>query len=257
MNNKIITSILTATFIFCAFPNLKTLSREDKAIDNLEEISDLKRLSTEENVSYEPKYEPKIERRSRLNYQVSSIDNRGEKRKGLFTNRAAGTRNSELSERNRIVIIAPNTYATTISSHPTFYFKAPRANMEISVLIESTTGIIFEKKIAAKRGMNKISLPEDTKGLVLDENYKLVVTEVISQNDPTKNVSAQVWLFRTELNSIQNAQLANLADPEQQAIFLANNGIWYDAVARLIPNKESKELLDKLLTQGGLEALLN
>lgn len=253
MNNKIIISILTTIFIFSAFPDSKTLSREDKAIDNLEKLSDSPQFKTEENISYEPKKE----RRSRLNYQVSSIDNRGEKRKGIFTNRAAGTRNSELSQRNRTAIIAPNTYATTISSHPTFYFNAPRANMEISILIESTKKIIFEKNIIAKKGINKISLPKDTKGLALDENYKLVVTEVISKKDPARNFSAQVWLFRTELNSIQKAQLANLADPEQQAIFLANNGIWYDAVARLIPNKESEDLLNELLIQGGLAALLN
>ncbi len=174
----------------------------------------------------------------------------------FFNPRATATRNDRDrdSNLNTVGIIAPNEYAYTISSHPTFTLYLPIKGRNINLLLEEkgtdSNQLIWEENIqVAKAGINTVTLPRDKKGLQVGKDYRFVVSEIVNPQDRSEDIVAQVWLSRLELSTATKAKLANINDAGERAIILAEQGIWYDSVALLINSTKDSDLFASLLNQ--------
>lgn len=186
-------------------------------------------------------------------------------RKRVINVRGTATRNSDpnMLDLNFPVIIAPKEIANTISARPQFLVYLPKGS-KISMLLEEK-GPDFNKKIweqnfqVTSTGITKVTLPKNTEGLEVGKEYRLLVNKVVSDDDRSADIIAQVWLKRVEIEDSDRALIKSAENLVDRAAILAGLGLWYDTTALLADNQNSGsiDLLGDLLKQVDLSELTN
>lgn len=202
-------------------------------------------------------------RARRISYRIPP-GARAKNRSRIITARGTATRtiNGVTSVANFQTILAPDHVTNTISSHPTFAVYFPEAGGDFVVSLEEK-GTRFNKTIweqnlkVNKAGIKTIALPSSKPGLQPGKDYRFSVKMIVNPNDRSQDIVAQVWLEKVELSAAQKAKINDIADTNDRAIALAQEGVWFDSVSLLVQKRDrnSQELLANLLEQVGLEEL--
>jgi len=123
----------------------------------------------------------------------------------------------------------------TISDRPTFFWHLSndsRVPVQF-VLVDTQSGETLIDKLfpatAAKAGIMQFTLPSD-KALLPGRQYLWSVV-LRCNDDPSKNPLAQGYLTRVQPSADLSRQLASTSTPTTQAELLAQQGLWYDALA--------------------------
>jgi Domain of Unknown Function (DUF928) len=139
--------------------------------------------------------------------------------------------------------------------HPTFWFYMPYGDK-----IHSTKFILKDKigkevyrarvPITTSPGIIRVSLPPEAKPLENGKWYEASFSVKLKCPSTTIENSVTAWVFREDLSNLLKQQLEQ--QPKlQQAIFYAQNGFWYDVLAKVV------ELKQKNLDDGGWRSLLD
>lgn len=195
----------------------------------------------------------------RISYRIPALA-RANNRSRIITARGSATRNGLNSNENFQTIVAPNHVANTISSHPTFAVYFPEAKGNYVVALEEKgrkfNKIVWQQNLSVdKAGIKTITLPANKVGLQAGIDYRLSVQKVVNSNDRSQDIVAQVWMQKVELSPEIRRKIDNIKDLNDQAIELANQGVWFDTVALLVNQNDraSRKLLANLLEQVGLQ----
>jgi Domain of Unknown Function (DUF928) len=148
-------------------------------------------------------------------------------------------------------------WGKSTQEHPTFWFYVPYSTSIHSsrFLLKNKTGkLIYQASlpITGTPGIIRVAIPPDTTPLENGKWYEasLIVNIRCSSRTRLDNYLT-AWVLREELSAPLKEQLNKQTTPLQQAIFYAENGLWYDALAKIA------ELKQQNLDDGGWQSLLD
>ncbi len=84
-------------------------------------------------------------------------------------------------------------------------------------------------------GLNQVTVPNHVQELQTGGRYRWTLSLICNPRRPSQNAYATAWVERIALTSAQQAHLKS-SPKQEHANVLAQNGIWYDALANLINN---------------------
>lgn len=155
----------------------------------------------------------------------------------------------------------------TTNARPTFYWhlpEGPATKANFLLLANKDQDVVYETTVdlPAKAGVMSFTLPKDAPALAPNQQYHWFLVAQCNQKNLSANPSVEGWIERVELEPglMQQIETADLAT---RATLLANNGIWYDALAasaqlrtQQADSKEAKAAWAKLLQSVGLNDLV-
>ncbi|MEL7036964.1 MAG: DUF928 domain-containing protein [Cyanobacteria bacterium J06592_8] len=162
--------------------------------------------------------------RTRVNFQPSSD--------GVPDGSASGGSRGNL----RLLLPETNKSWLTTKEKPTFFIYVGKKNIQEVQLIlkdQETQDIIYENSIELNgdTGIFPIPLPDDAPSLEVGKIYELAFIYGVE--------NANGMIQRVELNPTVSNQLEN-ADPLDQAVLYAENGIWFDTLEIMAELKRSQ-----------------
>ena len=115
-----------------------------------------------------------------------------------------------------------------------------------------------------KPGLVQLQLPKNIKGLTVGKQYRWTVSLVCNLKRPSLSIYARSWIARVPLTELNDfSKTASEQQVRDKAVFYAQQGIWYDAVATItqayLSNPENSfhaTYLRGLLNQVGLSNVL-
>ncbi|MDY7020128.1 MAG: DUF928 domain-containing protein [Cyanobacteriota bacterium] len=128
----------------------------------------------------------------------------------------------------------------TTQANPTFFIyvgKRDTDKVNFTIIDQETQTTIYETEIdmSGDSGIISINLPANVASLEIGKTYNWVVGAIEENALETANGSIK----RVELNPTVSSQLEN-ADPLDQAVLYAENGIWFDTLEILAEQKQSQ-----------------
>lgn len=174
----------------------------------------------------------------------------------------SGTRGSGEHADLILKVIAPPHTGRTLEPQPTLYWyqsKPVKVSLELYVTDVKSMKTVLDRKISGegKAGFQSFSLADSGIRLEPNKQYEWSVTAP-SKNDPSEEAVAVGSIVRVEPTDAQAKAPSKPATPEE-AVRLAEGGIWYDAfaaVSQLIEaeptNPEFRALRTALLRQAEL-----
>jgi hypothetical protein len=136
-----------------------------------------------------------------------------------------------------IAVIAPDHTGLTTQSQPTLYWFASKpVSGRVAVTIQDKKGIEppMEKHLALSEavGMIPVRLAELGVQLQPGNEYRWSVAVVADSASQSRNLLTSGTIRQTDSRDTIQAHLSNLP-PERAAFVLAEQGLWYDALAQL------------------------
>lgn len=162
-----------------------------------------------------------------------------------------------------IAVLAPDGTGQTTLAQPTLYWFTPVAidqPVEVVIVDEATDKTVYETTLDGHiaAGVSALPLGKFRVSLRPDRDYRWSVSVVRDQNQRSMDSFASGTIRRTEMPRRLAVTLNKTAAPEMP-YFLAENGLWYDALAvlsvRIMRDPDDKELRAaraSLLDQVGL-----
>ncbi|MCU0537026.1 MAG: DUF928 domain-containing protein [Hydrococcus sp. Prado102] len=138
---------------------------------------------------------------------------------------------AQLSTNNTSEIV----FAQTVSERPSFWFYVPyKLNPDIPIEFvlqdEQQKNDVTSLTISSSTpGVAKISFPATSAPLEIGKMYHWYFLVYCDTNRP---VFVEGWVQRVAIQPTLNERLQK-ATPRERVALLANNGIWYDAIAQL------------------------
>ncbi|OUC11942.1 MAG: hypothetical protein B0A82_24885 [Alkalinema sp. CACIAM 70d] len=103
-----------------------------------------------------------------------------------------------------------------------------------------------------KSGLNQVQVPASASELKPGHLYRWTVSLVDPSDRSVSNLVTRGWIERVELAPAQSKQLMALQSPMERANFLAETGLWYDALTEYIQslhtNPQKQQPLNSLLS---------
>jgi hypothetical protein len=135
-------------------------------------------------------------------------------------------------------VLAPADHAgLTVEEQPTLYWfisRVPAVPIELTVSTDGGTQPVLETRLAAPAtaGVQRTRLADHGVRLVPGVRYRWFVTAVADPDRRSRDVLAGGMIERVEAAETLRARLAG-ADPTRRAFLLAEEGLWYDAIATI------------------------
>jgi hypothetical protein len=169
---------------------------------------------------------------------------------------ANGTASSNLSNQDGLTLILPNiTPALTAEARPTFLFYVPKTKAQQvefrlfakveNELGEPQTGIYrqaidLSDELNGQSGVISYTLPANAPALELNQSYSWSVSLVCNTSKRQRDIVMHGDIERVELSNTVATAIAQ-ADPAEQALLYAQDGIWYEAAAILASLNSEKD----------------
>lgn len=186
-------------------------------------------------------------------------------RKPLLRTDGAGSRGCPEGLFGSLNLLVPNDHVgLTISERPTFswYVSAVSSTpMQFALVEPGVAKPLLVKQIKVdKPGLVQLQIPSYVKGLAVGKQYRWTVSLVCNVKRPSLSIYTRSWITRVPLSKIDGfSKTASSQQVSDKAIFYAQQGIWYDAVATItkayLSNPENRfnaMYLRGLLEQVGL-----
>jgi Domain of Unknown Function (DUF928) len=132
-------------------------------------------------------------------------------------------------------------WARTVSLRPAFWFYVPytlNANIPIEfVLKDEQNNVLYKTQFSVPEsspGIVKFPLPDTVDPLQTDKMYHWYF---LVYCHPTTPVFVEGWIQRIVPDPALEGQL-EAATPREQIALYANNGIWYEAIANLVEQRQ-------------------
>lgn len=190
-------------------------------------------------------------------------------RRPLQRTDGAGSRGCPEGLFGSLNLLVPNDHVgLTISERPTFswYVSAVSSTpMKFALVEPGVAKPLFVKKIKVdKPGLVQLQIPSDIKGLTVGKQYRWTVSLVCNLKRPSLSIYARSWIARVPLTEVNDfSRTASEQQVRDKAIFYAQQGIWYDAVATMTKaylsnpdNRSHATYLRGLLNQVGLSDVM-
>ncbi|WP_019505902.1 DUF928 domain-containing protein [Pleurocapsa sp. PCC 7319] len=155
---------------------------------------------------------------------------RGEKREQA--RKAGGSRGCRIPLRDTVTLLIPQDHtATTVSSHPTFFWHlSQKLSLPLRfTLLEPGKKPILTKELKPEPGIVALKLPQSSKPLEVGKTYRWTVTVICNDDKPSRNLFAQAWIERVSL-ATSNSNSENASNKSSCSDEYAQVGIWYDAL---------------------------
>jgi hypothetical protein len=136
-----------------------------------------------------------------------------------------------------IAVLAPDETGETTLAQPTLYWFASApvfAKVELAIIEEATQKTVFETRMdgPTEPGIVAVPLGKLRVSLRSEREYRWSVSVARHANQPSPDLFASGSIRRTEI-SAELAGRLNRTSPAEMPYFLAENGLWYDALAVL------------------------
>lgn len=147
---------------------------------------------------------------------------------------ASGSRGCPGKPVNITSLIPTDHTPTTISAQPNFLFSVefvPNLSVRFSLVEPRVSEPLWESNIAVNRsGILSVSIPPSVS---LEEGKKYVwnLEVICNPNHPSESWLDRGAVTRVPLKPELARKLAEANSELEKAVILANNGIWYDAIA--------------------------
>jgi len=157
----------------------------------------------------------------------------------------AGTRSSNCQNPSKPLkaLIPSSQFGVTVAEHPTFFVYMPAlssqtSSVPVEFVVEDTDGNeLYEATFntSGMPGIVMLSLPTNVglSPLEIGQDYRWAFSIICKQDDRSRDITAEGWVRRVELNSTLKTQLAQ-ATPQKQVELYAEAEIWQDALATLV-----------------------
>ncbi|NJL50978.1 MAG: DUF928 domain-containing protein [Hydrococcus sp. SU_1_0] len=134
-----------------------------------------------------------------------------------------------------ITSLIPTSHtATTISAQPNFLFlvkSVPNLPVRFSLIEPRVTEPLWKSNITVNRaGILSVSIPP-TVSLDVGKEYVWNLEVICNPSRPSENWYNRAVIKRVSLKPELAAKLDETNSETEKAVILANNGIWYDAIA--------------------------
>lgn len=151
-----------------------------------------------------------------------------------------------------LMVLGPkNNVGTTVETSPTFWFYIPYAKtIEIEyakfLLLDPQGGGLKQAisvELPDTPGIVKLNLPEDKsiwvngKSLEAGKQYDWYFSVICDENQPAGNPTVSGSIKRVELSPELENQLQK-ENPARNYLTYLENGIWYEAIDRLVENRD-------------------
>jgi Domain of Unknown Function (DUF928) len=191
------------------------------------------------------------------------------KRRAIKRTDGAGSRGCPEGLFGSLNLLVPNDHVgLTISKRPTFSWHVsavPSTPMRFALVEPGVAEPLLVKKIKVdKPGLVQLQIPENVKPLEVGKEYRWTVSLVCNMKRPSLSIYARSRIARvpvTQVSDFSNTASEQLL--QDKAIFYAQQGIWYDAVANITqaylgsPRSSSyNKYLRGLLEQVGLSEVV-
>lgn len=136
-----------------------------------------------------------------------------------------------------IAVLAPDETGETTLAQPTLYWFASApvfAKVELAIIDEVTRKTVFETRMdgPTESGIVAVPLGKLRVSLRSEREYRWSVSVVRDADQRSSDLFASGSIRRTEM-SAELAGRLNRTPPAEMPYFLAENGLWYDALAVL------------------------
>jgi len=155
-------------------------------------------------------------------------------------------------------LVPTNHTPTTISTHPNFLFSVksvPNLPVRFSLIEPGVIEPLWKSDIAVNRaGILSVSVPQ-TVNLDVGKEYVWNLEVVCNPSRPAENWYIRAVIRRVPLKPELAQKLAEASSETEKAVILANNGIWYDAIAISYHSRDevkANSYFQQLLAQVGL-----
>lgn len=147
---------------------------------------------------------------------------------------------------------------TTISAQPNFLFSVksvPNLPVRFSLVEPGVIEPLWESNVAVNQsGILSVSIPP---GVSLDvgKEYVWNLEVICNPSRPSESWYARSTIIRVPLKTELARKLAEADSEIEKAVILANNGIWYDAIAISYHNRDkakANSYFQQLLAQIGI-----
>ena len=137
-------------------------------------------------------------------------------------------------EDSNLTAIAPYSHVgQTASTYPTFAWFVPDAeNFPLEFYLEQYTAnsqleTIYQQKLSSKPGIMSLSLPQDSPGLTVGQKYRW---KIVMRCTRYRAVVTMAEIEVVAPSSKAKTAFNKVTGTSQQANFLAEMGLWYDAL---------------------------
>ena len=138
-------------------------------------------------------------------------------------------------------LIPATNLGLTTQEDPTLWFYIPYNSTDIRqaelMLLDENQRPVLEKpmkvQLSGTPGIIGVTLPSTAKPLELEREYHWFFELVCDSENPSNNPRVDGWIKRVQPSSELIAQLEN-NQTEKSYLVYAENGIWYDALTRII-----------------------
>jgi hypothetical protein len=136
-------------------------------------------------------------------------------------------------EQEITLLLPPNKFGLTISSHPQFFVYIPKTNaIAVEFTLENHQGKgIASKRLALTNTPSIVTVQFDQNPLEIGKDYKWLVSVVCETGDPEDLFSEGIIRrIKPEQNTLAKLGKATAID---KVYLYAKLGIWYEAIAEL------------------------
>lgn len=208
---------------------------------------------------------------SQLPYAAAQTEEAAEYRppmRGAPASRVGGGTRGTGDERPRLAVIAPDHTGLTLREQPELYWYVSRpsaARLEITVINDQAVQPLVEKSVSAPMaaGIQRIALADYGVRLSPGVEYRWFVGLVVDAKQRSNDIITSGTIQRIAESPALREKLAN-ADARVRYRLLAQEGVWYDAIAELSArlreqpdNATLKRDFAILLQQVGLKDIAN
>jgi hypothetical protein len=137
-----------------------------------------------------------------------------------------------------IELLAPQDHTgVTAMARPTFFWymsAQPSTPIEFSLRDEQADQTVLVSRVTVPAaGLVKFELPKDMPALVPNKDYSWSVSLVHDVKDGEANTTYKAFLRLQTMTPQQTEALRSADSPRDRAAVLAQEGVWYDAIAQL------------------------
>ncbi|MEL6439177.1 MAG: DUF928 domain-containing protein [Cyanobacteria bacterium J06621_8] len=144
--------------------------------------------------------------------------------------KTGGSRGCKMPLGDVVTLLIPQDHtASTISSHPTFFWHVSEqlsSKLRFTIL-EAGQKPIYTQELTPEPGIVALKLPNNSNPLEVGKTYRWTVTVICNEEKPSRNLFAQAWIERVPATNIKHHSTS-------VRVFCTENyaqmGLWYDAL---------------------------
>ncbi|MEG5064203.1 DUF928 domain-containing protein [Microcoleus sp. B3-A4] len=145
---------------------------------------------------------------------------------------------ASISQLGLTALVPKNKIGRTVSEYPTFFFYLPQTEAELAefILQDQSGKQIYKQDVTISNlsGVIGVNIPanQNLPPLEVGKTYRWNLTVICDSQDRSADQIEIGSVRRVELSADIRRQLEK-ADPRQQTVIYAENGIWQDALSTL------------------------